>query len=190
MINVIAYINVERFISILGSDFHFFVQLCNYVCLPPVLELWGTSLFKQVLSHDCEILMEFTRAVHSLHILLNGGVFLDLGVVSEVFEVSVAVGVAADLFLLVHVPLVVVLLIKNEFVNFNRLIFVFLLKDILINVWLFLIQILGLQGFVCHDFLHLGPHFFKVLVGKLLRIKSVLIRDFFEYLLKFFLFDR
>jgi len=142
------------------------VQLLKDFCLPAVLELWGASLFKQVLPLDCEIFMKFNRTVHSFHIILNGGIFQDLGVVSKVFEVTEAVRVAADFLLLVHVPLIVVFLIKNEFVDRNRPVLVVFLESQLENVWLLFTEILGLQWLVCLDPLHhLGPHFVEVLVG-------------------------
>ena len=133
-----------------------------------MLELWGASLFKQVLPLDCEIFMKFNRTVHSFHIILNGGIFQDLGVVSKVFEVTEAVWVAADFLLLVHVPLIVVILIKNEFVNRNRPVLVIFLESHLEDVWLLFTEILGLQRPVCLDsFHHLGPHFVEVLIGNL-----------------------
>jgi hypothetical protein len=171
---------------------HFPVQVSKNLELPFVLELWRVRLLDQVRPNNCKVVVELTGTVHQLHILLNSRVSLGLGVIGKVFEVAETVWVAADLIILVQVPLIVVLLVENEVLSDHRLVLVCLLKELLVHV-----NLLALlkELILCRDtpisdhFPDLVPHSFVVLVSQLFRVEPLLVFDFLKNFLNFILLN-
>lgn len=107
---------VIEIIDIVSVDDIFFHELFQDFRSEFVLELRCLRFLHKVLAHDLNVLIEFTRTVHCLHVLLDGGTRLDLGIVCVVLEVSEALRIPSDPLLLPHVSLVHVFLIHTEFI--------------------------------------------------------------------------
>ena len=147
-----------------------------------MLEFGGVGLLQEMLPHDSKVLREVDGSIHNLHVLLNVSVGLLVGVVGIVFIMSEAVGISADLLVLVVMELVVALLVDKELVQSDRAVLVLVFEQILVvDLTLSAIEEFGLKRFVILDSplvqLKLRPDGIEELSGGLFVVKTFLLSD-------------
>ena len=147
-----------------------------------MLEFGSVGLLQEMLSHDSKVLREVDGSIHNLHVLLNVSVGLLVGVVGIVFIMSEAVGISADLLVLVVMELVVALLVDKELVQCDRAVLVLVFEQILVvDLTLSAIEEFGLKRFVILDSplvqLKLRPDGIEELSGSLFVVKTFLLSD-------------
>ena len=137
----------------------------------------------QVLTHDSDILIKLARTIHHIHVLLDSRMLLPCRVIRIVFILSETNWVTTDPLITVHMLLLVPFSVEQELLNSVRLVLVWILKILLVDVLLLIGQEFGFKHLCLGSYdlklLHPFPHFLIELLCNLFFVEVVVVFDLF-----------